>query len=94
MTGDTCAHQAFRLGDSAYGFQFHLEMDQPLVDRWLKLPHYRKEVDAAGVDGGPDRIHRDSVARLPKLQQVADQVFNAFLDRVGRPRRRVALPSR
>ena len=94
MTGKSCAQQAFRLGESAYGFQFHLEMDQPLVERWLKLPHYRKEIEAAGIAGGPERIHDESLSRLPRLQDLAPQVFNAFLDRIGRPRRRVTLPSR
>jgi GMP synthase-like glutamine amidotransferase len=26
MANDTCAHQAFRLGETTYGFQFHLEV--------------------------------------------------------------------
>ncbi|HEY7687065.1 MAG TPA: type 1 glutamine amidotransferase [Dongiaceae bacterium] len=28
MANDTCAHQAYRLGDSTYGFQFHLEVTE------------------------------------------------------------------
>jgi len=28
MANDTCAHQAFRLGDTTYGFQFHLEVTE------------------------------------------------------------------
>ena len=29
--------QAFRFGEHAYGFQFHLEVDASLVERWLTV---------------------------------------------------------
>jgi GMP synthase (glutamine-hydrolysing) len=38
--------QAFRVGDRAWGLQFHLEVDEGIVNHWLDLaPH---EADAAG----------------------------------------------
>ena len=38
--------QAFRVGDRAWGLQFHLEVDDRIVNHWLDLaPH---EADAAG----------------------------------------------
>src|ERR1043165_6004169 len=39
-----CEQQAFRYGDNAYGFQFHLEMDEALIERWLANPAYREEL--------------------------------------------------
>src|SRR5262245_13216678 len=33
-----CPNQAFRVGDRAWGFQFHLEVDEPMIDRWLSSP--------------------------------------------------------
>jgi GMP synthase (glutamine-hydrolysing) len=30
-----CRNQAFRYGENAYGLQFHLEVDQPMIERWL-----------------------------------------------------------
>ena len=47
---DTCAAQAFRHGDSAYGFQFHLEMESALIERWLDTPHYKAELEQHGFD--------------------------------------------
>ena len=32
-----CANQAFRYGDNVYGFQFHLEVDEPMIHRWLRV---------------------------------------------------------
>ena len=93
-TGESCRHQAFRLGASAYGFQFHLEMDQRLIDRWLSLPAYRRELETHSEDAGAAEIHHQSQTALPRLADQAEQVFSAFLDLIGRPRRQIALPSR
>lgn len=91
---ETCEQQAFRYGDGAYGLQFHLEMDQPLIERWLAHPGYAAELAAAGLPHDADAIRAQTPAHLADMQARADQVFNRFLDLVGRPARRIALPSR
>ena len=84
----TCENQAFRHGGNAYGFQFHLEMDKPLIERWLELPAYRDELIAAGLGRDADSIRADTFARIEAMQQRAHAVFNNFLDLVGTPARR------
>ncbi len=37
-TSPQCRNQAFRMGDNAWGLQFHPEMTTDLIDRWLSLP--------------------------------------------------------
>src|SRR5262245_56360114 len=37
-SSQTCEQQAFRWGSNAYGFQFHLEADAAVIERWLGLP--------------------------------------------------------
>jgi GMP synthase (glutamine-hydrolysing) len=46
----TCPNQAFRFGDRAYGLQFHLEADEPLIQRWLHVPEYRAEAESSGPE--------------------------------------------
>lgn len=87
----TCANQAFRYGDRAYGFQFHLEVDAPLIARWLGIPAYREELRGAGFC--EDAVRAATLAHDDATQQVAREVFDNFLDLVGRPQRRFALPS-
>jgi len=90
----TCANQAFRHGRNAYGFQFHLEMDHALIERWLALPGYREDLIAAGIGRDAEAIRADTLPRIDAMQRVADDVFNNFLDLVGTPaRRRAALPA-
>jgi GMP synthase (glutamine-hydrolysing) len=91
---ETCEQQAFRFGDKAYGFQFHLEADAAVIERWLGLPSFRAELEAAGLPTDPEAI-RTATARLAAAtRRSADTVFNNFLDLVGRPERRLPLPSR
>jgi GMP synthase (glutamine-hydrolysing) len=84
--------QAFRHGSNAYGFQFHLEMDAALVERWLAVPAYREELLATGHD--ERRVRDDTALHIGTMQQHAQGVFEAFLDLVGRPQKRIVLPSR
>lgn len=89
----TCEQQAFRYGSNAYGFQFHLEMDRALIERWLDIPNYRAELEASGLPHDADAIRTLTGERIDAMQARADAVFNNFLDLVGRPRRRIVLPS-
>ena len=89
---DSCENQAFRFGDNAYGFQFHLEMDRPLIQRWLSNPGYRLDLEQAGISS--EQILADTELHIAAMQASAAEVFNRFLDRVGRPRKQLVLKSR
>jgi GMP synthase (glutamine-hydrolysing) len=90
----TCEQQAFRYGRGAYGFQFHLEADAALIDRWLQIPTYRAELEAAALGHDADAIRAATDARLAQMRPLAERTFDNFLDLVGRPSRRIALASR
>lgn len=89
----TCEQQAFRFGNLAYGFQFHMEADGRLIDRWLRLPALRKELHAAGIGRDEASIRAATAGCLERMQPLAECTFNRFLDLVGRPARRTALRS-
>jgi GMP synthase (glutamine-hydrolysing) len=91
---ESCEQQAFRWGTNAYGFQFHLEADAELIERWLGLPVYRDELARAGLDRDEHAIRTATASCIGAAQKVADTAFNSFLDLVGRPKRRLVLPSR
>jgi GMP synthase-like glutamine amidotransferase len=44
-----CTHQAFRVGEVAYGFQFHPEADAQLVDEWLQVEGTDEEILLARI---------------------------------------------
>lgn len=90
----TCEQQAFRWGHKAYGFQFHLEADAAVIERWIGLPAFRAELAAAGVAGDARAIQAATERLVAATREPAAAVFNNFLDLVGRPNRRLPLPSR
>jgi len=90
---ETCEQQAFRYGQNAYGFQFHLEADTPMIERWLRLPAYREELRAAGIGRDEDSIRAATQSLIAAMQPRAESTFDAFLDLIGRPSRRIVLPS-
>jgi GMP synthase (glutamine-hydrolysing) len=90
---DTCEQQAFRYGQNAYGFQFHLEADAAMIERWLRLPVYREELLAAGIGRDERSIRAATQTLIAATQARAEVAFDAFLDLVGRPTRRLVLPS-
>ena len=89
-----CEQQAFRFGSNAYGFQFHMEADAAMIERWLRLPAYREELAAAGIGRDEESIRASTASQMQAMQPLAEATFNNFLDLVGRPARKMVLPSR
>jgi GMP synthase (glutamine-hydrolysing) len=91
---ETCEQQAFRWGKAAYGMQFHLEADAALIERWLAMPDHRAELAAAAIGRDEREIRHETARLIGTIEPLAREVFNRFLDVVGRPARRLTLPSR
>ncbi|MEY4762101.1 MAG: hypothetical protein RLZZ200_1957 [Pseudomonadota bacterium] len=89
----SCEQQAFRFGESAYGFQFHLEADEKMIERWLRTPAYRDELAASALPQDAAGIREATPRWMAAMQPLAETVFNGFLDLVGRPARRIRLSS-
>jgi GMP synthase (glutamine-hydrolysing) len=93
-TSAACAHQAFRFGHNAYGLQFHLEVDEPMIRRWLTTPVNRCELDGLKGVIDPEAIARETPVHVNRSRQLGDAVFGEFIRLFAARRRRVALPSR
>lgn len=89
-----CPNQAFRYGPQAWGFQFHLELDQGLIRRWLNTQAYLDELAASEVNRDAGTIHADTQRHIPHSLSLAESVFSNWLGRLGDRGRRIALPSR
>ena len=94
VSAPECPNQAFRFGDRVYGFQFHLEVDEHMVGRWLRVPAMRAEIEALTGEVDPDAILRETHERIHELRRLSDRTFSEFIRLFGeRPRIRI-LPSR
>ena len=83
-----CPNQAFRYGDRTYGLQFHLEVDQALIERWLNVPVHQEQLRSLGDAVDPDDIRRETRERIGRLKQLSDATFSTFVEHFGTPRRR------
>ena len=87
-------NQAFRYGDKAYGFQFHLEVDEPLINRWLSTPRYLEELKAMGEHVDPEAIRKDTALYIEELKSLSNKVFGAFVEILGHQKKFRPMSSR
>lgn len=80
-------YQAYRLGSRAWGVQFHLEVDAPMVRRWGA--DYTSAVVEAGLD--PVALAEHAVGELPEVEACWRPVVERFAA-IAQGRGRVALP--
>ena len=89
-----CANQAYRYGAKVYGFQFHMEVDEPMIHRWLRVPENQTEISALRGDCHIEQIYGDTSRHMARLREISERVFRAFIDLFGLEKRFLRLPSR
>jgi GMP synthase (glutamine-hydrolysing) len=80
---EVCPGQAFRYGENAYGLQFHLEADRAMLDRFLRQPENRAEVEEFGGVDAIARMEAETDEHLERSVALSKQTFRAFLDFFG-----------
>ena len=86
--------QAFRHGEHAYGLQFHLEVDQSLIERWLAVPDNQPILEAERGVIAPDTIRAQTPSKIGALEDLSRKTFSRWVDRFEIGPRRRRLPSR
>jgi GMP synthase (glutamine-hydrolysing) len=81
------AHQAFRVGDRAWGLQFHIETPPEMVRHWGA--HYGAAVEEAGLD--PVALAERAVQELDEVEACWRPLVERFAA-LAQGRGRVALP--
>lgn len=91
---DVCHGQAFRYGDKVYGLQFHLEVDQPMIQRWLDNPRNYDEMFSTHQNFSKDQISLETQEFLPHSMDLSRQTFEKFVGLFSLKQRPVRLGSR
>lgn len=89
-----CPNQAFRYGETVYGLQFHLEVDEPMIERWLRVEAMRRDLEPLGGDRHARRIRDETPEHIERLQSLSDATFGEFIRLFSSRSRRLVLPSR
>lgn len=77
-------NQAFRVGRSIYGLQFHLEVTPSMIERWVDK---RSKDLAQAPYVQPDKILADTQNYAPALKYYGERFLSEFVRRVARSRR-------
>jgi GMP synthase (glutamine-hydrolysing) len=76
--------QAFRVGKTIYGLQFHLEVTPRMIERWIEE---RSKDLALAPYVLPDKIRADTQSYAPTLKYYGERFLTEFVRRVARTRR-------
>jgi GMP synthase (glutamine-hydrolysing) len=76
LADSTVCLQAFRAGN-AWGVQFHPEVDDATLTRWIDT--YRNDPDAVRLGFDPAAAHAAREANLPRWNELGRRLFRAFL---------------
>lgn len=71
-----CENQMFRLGPHQFGLQFHIEVDEPDIERWLDED--AEYVQAALGVGGRQRIARDTRRFIAGFRTQGDRLLDSI----------------
>ncbi|MGH8988773.1 MAG: type 1 glutamine amidotransferase [Acidimicrobiales bacterium] len=73
-------NQAFRVGDRAYGLQFHLEVTRAMFEEWAGVPAYIDALRAALGEDGTEAFADEFTLSRPAMAGTARVLFERFLD--------------
>lgn len=73
-----CPIQAFRVGDRAYGLQYHVELTERTVGEWGAVPIYAEALEQTCGRGALNRLDTDAKKSLPALAANARRLYDNF----------------
>jgi GMP synthase-like glutamine amidotransferase len=79
-SSDAYPHQAFRVGTTVYGVQFHIEVDAALADEWGRVPEYVASAEEVLGDGGAARLLGEVRSAAPEMLTQARALFGRWVD--------------
>jgi len=79
-----CAVQAMRVGERAYGFQYHVELTDRTVREWGEVPEYACALDATMGEGALPRLDAEAVRAMPAFNRDARRLYDGFMRLVRR----------
>jgi GMP synthase (glutamine-hydrolysing) len=94
VSSQDCPHQAFRYGDKTYGLQFHLEVDEAIITRWLNLPAPRQEWEELHGPLHSNQIPEITQHNRERIQELSRLVFGGFVGLFGERSKKMRLTSR
>ena len=74
-----CPVQAFRVGDSAFGIQYHVELTDTTVHEWGVISEYAAALERTLGAGGLERMQAGATSHMGELNDNARRLHDAFM---------------
>jgi GMP synthase (glutamine-hydrolysing) len=81
LAGSETCLQAFRIGERAWGIQFHAEVSFADAESWIR--HYDTDPDAVAAGIDPDALWGESEPRLEDWNALGAAMATRFVEAVG-----------
>lgn len=89
-----CPAQAFSYGRKVYGLQFHLEVDEAMILRWLNNPRNQQDIESSGGKVSAEQMKADTAKYLQNSLNLSQQTFQKFIDIFEMKERPIILKSK
>jgi GMP synthase-like glutamine amidotransferase len=74
-----CAVQAVRVGDRAYGLQYHVELTASTISDWGAVPVYQQSLERTLGTGSMPRLDAEARLRMPIFNRDARCLYDNFM---------------
>lgn len=88
-----CEGQAFKYGDKVYGFQFHLEADKAMIQRWLHRQDSKKFIEESGGDSACEKMELETHLHMHRSLELSQAAFGKFIELFNLPEKKIILGS-
>lgn len=75
-------NQTIRVGDHAWGIQYHVELTDTTVAEWGDIPEYKAALDASLGAGALPGFIAEADANMPAFKRNAARLFDNFVDAI------------
>ena len=91
---ESCREQAFRYGKKTYGFQFHLEVDEAMIEKWLKDPAHQIYLNQTDKHPSVETIRQQTQLYIESLKSLSYKTFSEFIKLFDFSKKKQRLSSR
>jgi GMP synthase-like glutamine amidotransferase len=74
-----CGVQAMRVGERAWGLQYHVEAQAKVVSDWACVPDYRTALEASRGPGAMERLEAEMQAHEPEFSASVATIWANFM---------------
>jgi GMP synthase (glutamine-hydrolysing) len=85
--------QAYRFGTKVYGLQFHLEVDQAMIHRWLDNKNNQEEIKNSNDKFSINQIQNETNLHISRSIELSQKTFSNFIDLFALKERSILLGS-